>query len=218
MGKVQITCFSDVLCVWAFIAQRRIDELVKQFGDEVVIEDRFCAVFGDTATKIENGWARRGGYVGFNRHLMEVSKQFPEMELNSGIWMHTRPASSFGAHAFLKAVKIAEPGKFNAAALALRRAFFHECRDIANWEVQCEVAFALDIDLDDVTAALHSGEAYALLSADYQEAERLRIEGSPSFVLNDGRQKLYGNIGYRVLEANVRELLRSPMAGEASWC
>ena len=27
---------------------------------------------------------------------------------------------------------------------------------------------------------------------DYQDAERMRIEGSPSFVLNEGRQKLYG--------------------------
>jgi hypothetical protein len=35
--------------------------------------------------------------------------------------------------------------------------------------------------------------------------------------MNDGRQKLFGNVGYRLLEANVQELLRTP-AGEASWC
>jgi predicted DsbA family dithiol-disulfide isomerase len=38
----------------------------------------------------------------------------------------------------------------------------------------------------------HSGSAYAALAADYQDADRMGIEGSPSFVLNERRQKLYG--------------------------
>ena len=46
----------------------------------------------------------------------------------------------------------------------------------------------------------------------------MHIHGSPSFVLNDGRQTLYGNVGYRVLEANIQELLRAPSADQASWC
>jgi len=33
-----------------------------------------------------------------------------------------------------------------------------------------------------------------------------------------GHQLLYGNVGYRLIEANVRELLHNPEAGEASWC
>ena len=46
----------------------------------------------------------------------------------------------------------------------------------------------------------------------------MRIEGSPSFVLNEGRQKLYRNIGFRVIEANIQELLRVPGSNQASWC
>jgi predicted DsbA family dithiol-disulfide isomerase len=64
----------------------------------------------------------------------------------------------------------------------------------------------------------NSGVAFAALAADYQDRDRLRIEGSPTFVLNQGRQKLYGNLGYRVIEVNIRELLREPRAGEMSWC
>jgi hypothetical protein len=56
------------------------------------------------------------------------------------------------------------------------------------------------------------------LAADYQVAEKMRIEGSPSFVLNEGRQKLYGNVGFHLIEANIQELLRTPRADEASWC
>ena len=36
--------------------------------------------------------------------------------------------------------------------------------------------------------------------------------------MNEGRQRLFGNVGYRVLEANVNELLRNDAAGVASWC
>jgi hypothetical protein len=56
------------------------------------------------------------------------------------------------------------------------------------------------------------------LAADYQDAERMRIEGSPSLVLNEGRQKLYGNVGFRLIEANVQALIHAPAADDASWC
>ncbi len=45
------------------------------------------------------------------------------------------------------------------------------------------------------------------------------VQGSPTYVFNEGRQMLYGNVGYRIIEANVRELLSAPAAaGEPSWC
>jgi predicted DsbA family dithiol-disulfide isomerase len=65
---------------------------------------------------------------------------------------------------------------------------------------------------------LADGRAFAALAHDYQEADRMRIQGSPSFVLNDGRQILYGNVGFKIIEANIREILRTPSAGQASWC
>lgn len=218
MKPVPITYFSDVLCVWAYVAQARVDELKTQLGDDIEIESRFCSVFGDTADKIAVGWADRGGYEGFNRHLREVAAQFPELQLHPGIWLDARPASSLSAHVFLRAVETIDASRFEDAAWATRRAFFHDCRDIASWQVQSDITTALGIDSDALTAAMHSGEAHARLAADYREAERMGVQGSPSFVLNDGRQKLYGNVGYLVLEANVKELLRTPMAGQTSWC
>ena len=72
--------------------------------------------------------------------------------------------------------------------------------------------------LGPVESKIDSGGAHAALVADHQRRDRFKIEGSPTFVLNEGRQKLYGNVGYRVIEANIRELLRTPTAGEMSWC
>jgi predicted DsbA family dithiol-disulfide isomerase len=224
MSTVPILYFSDVLCVWAFIAQLRLDAVKAAFGDQVKIEHRFCSVFGDTARKIPTTWRDRGGYDGFNAHLRHSAEAFPEIDLNPDLWLTVRPASSTGVHLFLKAAQIDEaaggcaPGGAEALLVALRKAFFEQARDIALWEVQCEVAATVGVDPARVEALIRDGRAYAALSADYQEAETMKVQGSPTFVLNDGRQKLYGNVGYRIIEANIQELLRTPQPDQASWC
>ena len=117
MGEVEITYFSDVLCVWAYIAQARMKAISEKFGDRVRIKHRFCSVFGDTAEKISSTWKEKNGYQGlFNAHLRQAAEKFPHVELHPEIWVKTRPASSAGAH--------------------FRCAFFRDCLDIARWDVQ----------------------------------------------------------------------------------
>jgi predicted DsbA family dithiol-disulfide isomerase len=228
---VSITYFSDVLCIWAFASQIRLDEIDRNFGADVQVDYKFCSVFGNTADKIGRGWADRGGYQGFNRHLREVAGQFDHIDIHPEVWLTTRPASSDSVHLFVKAVQLLErsgalgarAGGHDAAPAvqitwALRQAFFRECRDVSTRKVQCEVAEQLGIAPAEVVAEIDSGAAFAALAADAQARDRLRVEGSPTFVLNQGRQKLYGNVGYRVIEANIRELLRTPGVGEMSWC
>ena len=43
---IKIDYFSDVLCVWAYLGQIRVDELKKTFGDNVSIHYRFMPIFG----------------------------------------------------------------------------------------------------------------------------------------------------------------------------
>ena len=101
---------------------------------------------------------------------------------------------------------------------AFRRAFFRDCRDISHWDIQCEIAADLGADIGAIEERIHSGAAFAALAADYQDADKMRIEGSPSLVLNEGRQKLYGNVGFRLIEANVQGLINAPGVDDASWC
>ncbi len=226
---VAITYFSDVLCIWAYASQARIDAVRDTFGDAVRIEHRFCSVFADTPGKIASAWKGKGGYAGFNSHLRQVAKRFPHVEVHPEIWLTTRPLTSASAHLFLKAVQQWDrespvpgsrsvPNLFDQVMWSFRCAFFRDNRDIARWDVQCEIAEALGVDIGAIENSIHSGSAFARLAADYQDADKMRIEGSPSFVLDEGRQKLYGNIGFRLLEANIQELMRAPRSDEASWC
>ena len=229
MSSVEITYFSDILCIWAYVSEARVKAVKQKFGDAVRIEHRFCSVFGDTARKITSTWKDKGGYEGFNSHLRQVAERFPHIEVHPEIWLKTRPATSASAHLFMKAVQQWEletgvatspsaPTIFDQVTWAFRCAFFRDCRDIARWDTQCEIAEALGADIDAIERCIHSGIAFARLAADYQDADKMRIEGSPSFVLNEGRQKLYGNIGFHLMEANIQELLRAPRTDEASWC
>lgn len=221
--QVSITYFSDVLCVWAYIAQLRVDEVKANFGDAVRFENRFCNVFGDTARKISAAWGNANGYERFNKHLRNSVVRFPEIKLSPDLWLKARPRSSAGAHLLLKAAQLTGKGTDGAEAAdnairALRVAFFERNEDIATRTVQRRVCEAAGVDISRVEALIESGEAYAALMADYLDADTMKVTGSPTFLLNEGRQKLYGNVGYRVIEANVQELLREPMSGEASWC
>ncbi len=223
MKTVTLTCFTDVLCVWAWIGELRLAEVRRTHGEAVAMTQRFCNVFGATALKIQANWGAKGGYDGFAGHLAHVLEGFPELTASPDLWRRVRPASSLPAHLALKAVQAqaaegGAPDLGDRSILMIRRAFFEQGRDISAASVLDDVLSAAGADLADVHARLARGEAHAALMADYQEAQALGVKGSPSLVLNEGRQTLYGNVGFRVIEANIAELLREPQAGSASWC
>ena len=228
---ITIDYFSDVLCVWAYGGQVRLDELQQVFGDRVCVRHRFLSLFADTRTRIAEGWADRGGFDGFGEHTQEVCRQWPHTRLHGDVWTRCRPVSCTTAHVFLKAVAIslgieqascpgaAETARFDRLAREVRAAFFEHGRDIAALDVLLTL---LDDDCPaaaEIRAVIDRGEAYAALQRDLVEAERFAVTGSPTYVFNEGRQLLYGNVGYRIIEANVRELLARPeIAGEPSLC
>ena len=61
MEPIRIFSFSDVLCIWAYIAQIRLDELKVNFEDKIIIQHHFVPVFGVAREKLENRWRDRGG-------------------------------------------------------------------------------------------------------------------------------------------------------------
>ncbi len=232
MSQVRVSYYSDVLCIWAYIAQRRLEQLVEEFGDKISIENHFCSVFPDAWSQIENKWRDKGGFSGFNHHLNEVAQDFPHIEVHDSLWLETRPRTSANAHLFLKAVEIIERDQhkgdvqeipyFNRlstrAAWAVRQAFFARAEDISDRKVQDAIAEQLGIDGILIDEKIRSSEAFALLAADYDLCQKQGVEGSPTFIMNNGRQKLFGNVGYRLLQVNIQELLRNPSQDEASWC
>jgi predicted DsbA family dithiol-disulfide isomerase len=213
-----IDYYTDILCVWAWIAQARVDELNTQLGEGIRLRYHYVDVFGDTAAKMHSQWAERGLYEGFARHVAESAAGFEKAPVNPLIWTRTRPATSANAHMVLKALELSLGQQASIdMALELRKAFFVEAADIGSMTVLRSMIRQNGYDEKAVERSLENGSAIAALMGDYQQANKIGIKGSPSYVMDGGRQTLYGNVGYRVLRANVEELLKQP-SDEASWC
>ena len=163
------------------------------------------------------------GRSGSKLALQEVAGRFDHIAIHPDLWVSNTPVSSMPAHLWLCAVKHmhADDGQSasQVAALlcALREAFFVRHVDISKSAALVEVAAGAGIDVDRAQRAIASGEAHACLGADLAAAAAAQVRSSPTLTFNEGRQVLSGNVGYRVLEANIREALRQP-GGQQSWC
>ncbi|WP_444993856.1 DsbA family oxidoreductase [Aliikangiella sp. IMCC44359] len=210
--------FSDILCVWAWITQRRIDELTNDFDSKIELQYHYIDVFGDTKNKIQTQWRERGGYRGFAQHIRESAAPYKNAPVSTKIWNDVRPMTSANAHLVLKAAEIVVEGT-NCAELAfkIRNAFFIDAKDISQFSVLYEIVEACALDIEKIDNCIGDGSAMASLMSDYQIAKKQGIKGSPSFNMNSGRQTLYGNVGYRILKANIDERLHHHV-GDASWC
>ncbi len=230
MTRPTVTYFSDVLCIWSYISQIRLDQLAKEYGDRIVIDEKFVSVFADARTKTAATWKDKGGYEAMNKLFQRLAKKYDHISIHPDVWTVTQPYTSTNIHQVLKAVQAVEadekdlegvPYADTLAAKAVRRfrqAFFAEAQDISAWDVQAALISDLGMDPAKVEARMKSGQAAALLDADLKQAEKLHVSGSPTFVMNEGRQVLFGNVGYKLIEANVEELFREQTGDAASWC
>jgi predicted DsbA family dithiol-disulfide isomerase len=214
------------LCVWAYIAQIRIAELRANFPGKVKLDYRYFSVFGDVKTKMAMQWADRGGLSAYATHVQEVVAQFDHVQLHSDAWVRNTPTSSMPAHLVLCAARLLDvragdgggnPDDLPGLDAAIRGAFFEHNIDVSRTDKLLEIVETANGPVDRIRQLLGSGEAHAALARDLKDAAEIGVRSSPTLTFNGGRQTLAGNVGYRVLEANIRELLHAP-PDQLSWC
>lgn len=221
---LKVDCYSDVLCVWAYGLQPRVDALHREFGKAIHIDHHFVAIFGNTDDKVVGGWEKQGGPAAYGAHVAGVAQRLGGVVVHPEIWVRNRPATSLTAHLVLEAIRLLRDrglldgvcaddfegrGLVEEAAWRLRLAFFRDLQDVGRMEVVESVVAEVGVPLAAVREEIASGRALAALCRDIEARFDQRIEGSPTFILDGGRQKLYGNLSTAVLSANVRALLGS---------
>lgn len=230
-NRVEINYYSDILCIWAHIAQVRVDEIQHEFGSQVAIQHHFFPLFGDTESRLGEGWKDKGGYDGFRAHVESVCAPHSHITLHPNVWRAgCRPASSALPHLIIQAVQVlvlkgqltarTDPqGKTVVEQLicAIRKAFFEQGRNIGLISVLWDIVQSMQIDRIAVQAVLDDGTALAQHSSQNDMRYTLKLEGSPTFILDNGRQRLYGNVGYKVIKANIEQLLHQ-QSSQMSWC
>ena len=223
MATVTIDHYSDLLCVWAYIAHARTVELQAQYPDSIDWRWHYLSVFGDVQTKFKDQWQERGGSAGYAAHVLDVLQDFDHVVINPDCWTRVQPASSTPAHLWLTAVRLQEgrgelsPRSEETFAWHLRRAFFRDAADIGSQDELVAQASQCGFEPQPLLDRINDGSAFAVLCQDMLGARQSDISVSPTYVFNNGRQRLTGNVGYRIIEANVKELLEQPHK-QQSWC
>jgi len=178
----------------------------------------FVDVFGDVPGRLTERWEERGGLAAYNKHVLGVVEQFDHVEVHPRVWLQNVPNSSLSCHMFLHAVQEAFGVKaLERAAWALREMFFLHAQDVGARSLQMALAEELDLPRQPIEELLDNGVAASLLSRDVFLAKEQNIAVSPTLVFDGGRQVLRGNVGYRIIEANVQELLTGD-GPQHSWC
>lgn len=226
MSALSIEYFSDVLCVWAYVGQIRVQTLREQHGEQVTVADRFMNIYGDVHRRIaERAGQASNPQAAYAAKMRAVASRFDHTAMHEEAFEKVVPRTSNQAHLVLAAVRVLIreqqlENRFLVGQLAqqFRKAFFEEAQDVSDLTILFQRLESEKVPLAPIETSLKSGQALAELSHDFQEKDRHSVVGSPTYVLDGGRQKLFGNVGYRVIEANVAELLDAETRSGASWC
>ncbi|KAA9130191.1 disulfide bond formation protein DsbA [Marinihelvus fidelis] len=211
--SLPISHYSDLLCVWAYVTQPRVDQLQDTFGDAIDLGFHYVPVYGAALDKVDEHWGRKGGLAGYNRFVTGLVDELTDLPVHEGVWVENTPASSAPGHQWLCAARLAEAddalpaGATAKLAWALRKAFFAEARNIADHGVITEVTETAGVAVAPLLERMRDGRAQAAFSADLAETRAMNIRISPTMTLNEDRQRLTGNVSYDVLEANIRAML-----------
>ena len=218
--RLQFSYWSDPLCIWAFVAQSKLERILAEF-DGLVVDYRIVPVFGSVPWRFTEGpWAKEGldGRVAATRRIAERAGR---SDVSGECWRRAAPASSWVPAAAIKAVFSMERGAECASGTgaryqcSLRERFFVNEENVARRDVQLAAAEALGLPRGQLERRLDDGSAFAAVWEDHIEKERLRIQGSPTYVFDGGRAMLYGNFDYCVLRSTVEEFLRGADPGRS---
>lgn len=217
-SQLTFSYWSDPMCIWAYVAQAKLEQLLRSADGQLLVEYRVVPVFGSIPWRVTSGPWAKAGLSGRVEATHRIAREHDCPEVSGECWARDAPASSWAAGAAIKAVGAAEqagelpPGTGGEYLKQLRARFFVDNENIARRRVQLSVAEALAIPRAPLEARLDDGSALSLLWEDEQEKDRLRIQGSPTYVFDGGRAMLYGNFHYGVLQATVEQLLAGARA------
>lgn len=217
--RITLGHWSDPFCIWAYVAQPKLDRVLEAHSHQLDVQYHIVPVFGSMPARFTSGsWAAKGP-AGRAEVCQRIAMEHRGNEISGEVWLKDPPTSSWAAGAAAKAVTVLEeqgtvaPGTGGRFIGQLRDRFFEDNRNTARRSEQLAIAEALDVPRAALEALLDDGTGLSRLWEDHAERERLRLQGSPTYVFDGGRAQLYGNFNYAILEATINELARGLEVG-----
>lgn len=184
-AQTAIAVYSDVHCPYAYLSAYRIRQLLPEYRGRVTIEHKSLSLEwvnkqptpkpildNETPTLM----------------LEEPAIPYQPWHAPASEW----PVTMWPAFEAIKCAERQGPELANDLDWAIRRAFFAESRCIAMRHVLFELAAGVGAEMDRFAEDFDGGATKRLVLQEAQEGwERLRVEGSPTFVLPSGEQRSY---------------------------
>ncbi|MCA9577916.1 MAG: DsbA family protein [Sandaracinaceae bacterium] len=206
--------WSDPLCIWAYVAQSKLERVIAEWGEHLTIAYRIVPVFGSFPRRFSTGAWAEGGHEGRREATARVAGTHGCEGVTGELWTRDTPTSSWSCGAAAKAVfhmeSLGESAAGSGAGYlrALRRRAFEANENVCRRAVQLSVAEECGVGPQRLAEWLDDGLPFALLAEDDEDRKALGVRGSPSYVFDGGRATLYGNFPFEVLHATMQELLR----------
>lgn len=183
---LEIVVYQDVLCAWCYVADSRLDEVRRTFGEAVRWSHRPYALrLKDSlpTQKELHGWVSE----------LERARNEPEGKtLSKELWLaQDPPRSSVPALAALEAARLQGKDLRDELARAMQRAALENGLNVARPDITLELASAIGLDMNRFFAAWSSPQTKKLILEEHKIAADRGVKGVPTLVIG-GRWMLSG--------------------------
>ena len=191
MRPIRVDVWSDVQCVWCYIAAPRIEKAVARHPGPIEVVHHSFLLTPDAPLEVDRDAAMRR-HAADPERMRRIMAQLRDLAAAEGIAYEpdlTRPTNS---HRALELLHEADAvGRRPELARRLSHAYFGEGRHIGLVSELVELAADVGLDPAVAAAALADGRHAAAVDADDARARRLGARGVP-FVVVSGTVALAG--------------------------
>ncbi len=206
---VKVEIWSDVQCIWCYIAGARFDNAITQFNGEVKVVHRSFHLQPDAPVDIDEQTLseRRNRFPLEQRE--HVFRQLRELTAAEALPYDPDRSQPTNSRLALELLHHAETtGHRKVLTDRLFRAYFAEGRHIGHLDELIDLSADVGIEPKTARTALADHRYAAAIDHDIQRAHKMGVQGVPFYVINDIR----GISGAQTTEAFLNALKQASRA------
>ena len=184
--KLSVDVISDVICPWCYIGKRRLEKAIAAIDAQVIVR---WHPFQLNPTMPKEGISRREYRIkkfGSWERSMQLDANIVAVGKEEGIHFDfdrmERTPNTLDAH---RLIWLADKDDCQDAVVeALFRAYFTEGRDISSRQTLNDVVAEAGLDRQRAEGVLNSEEGMEAIKEAGEQAQRLRVDSVPFFLIN----------------------------------
>ena len=184
--KLSVDVISDVICPWCYIGKRRLEKAIAAIDAQVKVR---WHPFQLNPTMPKEGISRREYRIkkfGSWERSMQLDANIVAVGKEEGIHFDfdrmERTPNTLDAHRLIWLAE--QEGRQDAIVEALFRAYFTDGQDISNRQTLIDVVAEAGLNRQRAEGVLNSNEGMEAIKEAGEQAQRLRVDSVPFFLIN----------------------------------